>query len=1831
MLPRRLRNNKAFMALNQQLNLVIEALPMGVAVFEKAGYVSYLNSTAISLFGLENLPETTLETDFNLFQLYQTGTYQLYPQKDLPFVRALQGETATVDDIEIRRNGQNILLEMQAQPVLSSQEKIVGALVTFQDISRRKQTQQALTQSEQRYATLLQMVPVGIYRNDLQGNCIYINQRCCEMIGLSAEEAKGAGWAKTLHPEDRNRIITAWSNFVENRHPYACEFRFQRPDGSIIWVFAQAIAETNSQGEITGYIGTITEITDRKHSEQLIKDYNAQLEMQVQERTAELVQTNQTLEFEIAQRHQIEAELRESEQKFSTILENVGAYIYIKDLNGRYTYVNRLCEELLGLPQSEIVGFDDFKIFSPAIAKFFQESDRQVIESGKIVCVEEVGILENSAEQRHYWAIKVPLKNAEGNIYAICGISSDITQIKQTELALRQSEERLQALLSAIPDVMIRQRVDGTYLDIQTNSNSLLMATENLMGQNLQDLPLPAQVKTDLLERFRLAVETGQLQCYEYDLEQPDGQYRYEARIIKSGVDEVVCIVRDVTELRRATAALRESEQRYRTVVSAMAEGIVLQDRQGVIHACNASAERILGLSQDQMMGRTSIDPRWHAVHEDGSPFPGEDHPAMVTLRTGQPCSDVVMGVHKPDGSLTWISIHSQPLFGTDTLFPEAVITSFVDITTRFEIQEALRQSEARYLAILEDQTEFIARFQLDGVLTFVNEAYCRFFGIQREALIGHCYEPVVFEEDRENVAQLLTRISPKNPVVIIENRVIINSEVRWTQWTNRGIFDENGQIIEYQAVGRDIHERKQIEQALQKSEERLQLAFEGSGDGFWDWDLETSEVYYSPRYLEMLGYEADELPQTLSTWYSLIHPEDLPWVSEILKAHFQNSSVRYAFDYRLRTKSGEWKWIADYGKVVVWDNNGKPVRMAGTHRDVDARKRAEAGLKASEEKFRAIFNQTFQFVGLLQPDGLLLEANQTALDFGGLTHTDVIGKPFWEAHWWQISPQTQAQLQGAIAQAAQGNFIRYEVDVWGKDHRVLTIDFSLRPILNDEGQVILLIPEGRDISERKQAEQALQESNERFQLAASAVKGMIYDWDIQRNWVLRSQGLLEIVGYRPEEVCLEEDWWIQRVHPEDAANVSQQIAQALATRDSYTIEYRVLHRNQHYIHLWDYGLIVRNSQGEAIRVVGNTLDVSDRKHIEEELRRSQHFLQKVADAVPQILYLFDIQNSTSLYLNQKSLTILGYTSEEICGADPSWLIEHFHPDDRHLCYELPHRFTHLSDDDVLSTEYRFLHKNGEWRWLNSREVVFTRDQAGLPIQVLGSVEDITERKQAEAELERAKEAAETANRAKSTFLANMSHELRTPLNAILGFSQLMATAMNLSGEQQEQLNIIRRSGKHLLTLINQVLDLSKIEAGRMSLKENNFDLYSLLEDVKNLFSMKAKEKGLHLQVDKGAGVPQYIRADEVKLRQVLINLLGNAVKFTIQGNVALWVTLASEESDSSPSTCRLLFEVKDTGPGIAVEEFDKLFKPFAQTQSGLQVQEGTGLGLSISYQFVRLMGGSITAISHAQAYTPEPTLYIPSNVIDQVSEGTVFLFEISVQLASADLPKSSPDYCRVIGLAPHQPIYRMLVVDDNDYNRQLLMAMLQPFGFEVYEAKNGQQGLEMWQRVSPHLVWMDMRMPVMDGYEATRQIKATPQGQKTVIVAITASVFEMEIEAVFAAGCDDYIHKPFQSNEIFTAIHQHLGITFIYEESASVPEVLPADLLAVHGNELTLLPVQWRESLRNRLIEGDIVQIETLIAQIWLNNPILAQALQALANQYQFEKLLNFLQMSDN
>ncbi len=618
----------------------------------------------------------------------------------------------------------------------------------------------------------------------------------------------------------------------------------------------------------------------------------------------------------------------------------------------------------------------------------------------------------------------------------------------------------------------------------------------------------------------------------------------------------------------------------------------------------------------------------------------------------------------------------------------------------------------------------------------------------------------------------------------------------------------------------------------------------------------------------------------------------------------------------------------------------------------------------------------------------------------------------------------------------------------------------------------------------------------------------------------------------------------------------------------------------------------------------------AERKQAETALRQSEERFKTMFNEAPLGIALIDSLSGRIYEVNPMFAKIAGRTLAQMADVDGMSIP---HPDD--VQDDLDNMaLLNAGKISGFQIEKRYLHPDGAVVWINMAIAPLKVEDKTRP-RHLCMIADITKRKQAEeqlrhfkdhleeevrqrtADLMLARNAAEAANIAKSTFIATMSHELRTPLNAILGFSELMSQDEAATAAQKETLAIINRSGAHLLSMINDVLDISKIEVGRLDLDIQALDLLNLLQDLSDMIGVRAADKQLSFSLEIASELPQYIKADGGKLRQVLINLLGNALKFTQQGEVIL-------RADAQPSTTAemmmLSIEVADSGVGIAADQQQELFKPFVQLAQENADVKGTGLGLAISKSLVELMGGCISVTSI-------------------LGVGSIFRVELPVAIASVN-DITVEEQCRPVkSIAPDQPQWRLLVVDDSADNRLLLVTLLTEAGFQVREAENGQQAISEFEQWQPHLIWMDMRMPVMDGYEAIAKIRQLEGGDAVKIIALTASAFREQHAKIINAGCDAVLHKPFLAPAIFSILTKCLDVKFIYRDTPT-----SSPMRKMTAEMLIKLPLELRCQLHEASLTLDSEEADVVIAKIRALAPDVADALQTLVRNYQFEQIIH-------
>jgi PAS domain S-box-containing protein len=1654
---------------------------------------------------------------------------QQIPPKDWPaFEQVIERSIAEGLPYEIEHgvicpDGDRRYAVSRGEAIMNPQGQVIKLFGTTQDVTVARQAQEALRVSEQRYATLAEAAPVGIFRFDASGDCIYVNEYWCEMSGWSTEESLGKNWIQTLHPDDRDRIPAEWAQAIEQQGGfYRSEGRVLRPDGTVVWFYCQGVPETDAQGRVTGYVGTVTDISDRKQAE------------------ANLIEA--------------EAQLRASQEQLHLALEftGIGAWSW-QPATGDYEWNGKM-EDLLELPP----GLDDMfeqwcDRIHPEDVDRVQANIQQALDT-QTAFAEEYRYYLTDGRLVWRWVKGQGLYTESGDLQKVLGVVEDITDRKQAELTLANLEAEQRSILENIPSYVVKVDRAGTMLFVNQVAPGLTQA--EVIGHNIQEFTDPSSRE---IQRAALAqiFDTGQPTAIETLGTGANGSFAYYdvrmAPIVRQGqIEAALLVTTDISDRKQAELALQQT---------------------------------LKALQTSELKLRQITDAIPGAVYQ------------YQLFPSGDQC-------------FQFMSAGVSDLYG---ITPEAACTD------------------------PQVMWDFISPSQVDGFAASVQHS--------------------------------AATLEPWN----YEYSIQVDGQERWISGRALPTRQPDGSVL-WNGIVQDITERKRgeterkrAEQALQIAEARYSLATRAAKVGVWEWHIKTGDFYIDPNIKALLGYTDAEIPNDLEQWVTYVHPDDRDAVMAAAQDYLDGTTLEYNFEHRMLHKDGSHVWILVRGQLLR-DEQGNPERMLGTDTDISDRKQAELALqqlnteleqrvqertetlRQSEARYRAIVEDQTELVCRFLDDGTLTFVNQAYCRYFGQSPSELLGHSFLPL----LPPEDQDHFRQKNAQLTVENpTITYEHQVIASDGSIRWQQWTDRAIFDDQQRVIEYQAVGRDISERKQAEAALRDSEARLRATFEQAAVGIVQVDLEGRLTQVNQKFCDMVGYSEAE--LRSTHFADITHPDDLASDQAQVSRLLTGESSsFSMEKRYIHADGSPVWVNLSGSLVHNASGEPHYFVGMVKDIGERKLAEAQLQEKEQFLRSIYEGVSQPIFVIDVlPDQTFRYggWNPVTVELSGKTADEITGKS---IQEVYAPEESAQILDC---FAQCIATQRPYTVEECLTFREQPRWMLTTFNPLVNAE-GRVYRIVGTAYDITDRKHLEqelrqinteledrvaertAELQTAVTAAEAANQAKSTFLANMSHELRTPLNAILGFSQLMARDSQLSATHLEELKIINQSGEHLLALINDVLEMSKIEAGQVSCNAVSCDLPQLLDSLMAIFRLEAETKGLTFTMAYGPDVPTYIQTDSHKLRQVLINLLSNALKFTRMGQVELNVRLSpgadavaadavademEPDADCPPtdragSTTALHFEVKDSGCGIAADEFDQLFEPFLQTSSGRRVQSGTGLGLPISQRFVRLMGGRL-------------------EVKSEVGVGSTFSFELPVTvMATASLVPSGPQP-RNLKLASDQPQYCLLVVEDNRANQLLLQRMLTHQGFDVQTANNGEEAIAQWQQVQPDLIFMDIRMPVMDGYAATQRIRELEQHSKltspahhrprTKIIALTANIFGNRQSSASTAGCDDFAHKPIQEANIAQLLTRHLGVQYQCEpDTLSSPSQPSGGSYVLNAADLQRLPKEWIGQFHTAIIQLDQERMFSLIADISLDHADMAQALKRRVHNFDYHALLELTQV---
>ena len=897
---------------------------------------------------------------------------------------------------------------------------------------------------------------------------------------------------------------------------------------------------------------------------------------------------------------------------------------------------------------------------------------------------------------------------------------------------------------------------------------------------------------------------------------------------------------------------------------------------------------------------------------------------------------------------------------------------------------------------------------------------------------------------------------------------------------------------------------------------------------------------------------------------------------------------------------------------------------LSDMRNEAKLREVTEQELRLRERQFRIISDNTADVIWMYDfSEGRYTYVNGSVEAMFGYSPDEVLRMSIEGTLTPERAELVEAELGERFAACRAGDMSAFvskdEIDQLRKDGSTISTEVVTTIIPDEDGNLKQIVGVTRDVSERAAAEQSLRESQQHAALLADLLERSSQPFSVgfpNGQIGICNPAFERLTGYTRDELAAID--WARVLTPPEWAEVERaKLEELTRNRDSVRYEKEYIRKDGVRVPVDLLVHVALDESGEPEYFYAFVTDISVRREAEEALRRSEEKFRTIFETIEDAYITANLEGTVRT-VNPALVRMLGYDSaSDLVGLNTARDL-YADPTD---CQVIVQRLK--VEGTVHNYPVRFRKRNGDVLSTESN-IRLILDDDGQEVAVEGTFRDVTERIRTEDELKRyrehleelvadrtaelteARNQAEAANRAKSLFLANMSHELRTPLNAVLGFSHLMLTAPDVSTDQRKTLEIINRSGGHLLRLINDVLDVARIEAGREQVTPQDFNTAVAVNDVIDMMRGRAEEKQISLVLEQSPTVPRLLRSDEAKIRQILINLIGNAIKFTPAGTVS--VRLRCEASDAQPiDPDRLLLkiEVEDTGPGIAQEQQATIFRPFVQIGTPAE-QKGSGLGLTITKHHVELMDGEITLES-------------------TVGKGSCFKVTIPVESAKSGGAVGHQDGRRPTGIAPGSPEYRILIVEDVIENSELLRLLLVNMGFTARVAENGLLAVEMFVDWAPDFIWMDRRMPVMDGIEATKRIRELPGGRDVKIVGLTASAFANERVEAMAAGMDDCVGKPFLPHEIFDCMAELLGVEYVYEDHAPLTSMPLSEL----AGELAALPENLKAELQTALLMLDTAQISSIVRHIGSENASLGKALQERADALQFSPILKALQGS--
>lgn len=1197
--------------------------------------------------------------------------------------------------------------------------------------------------------------------------------------------------------------------------------------------------------------------------------------------------------------------------------------------------------------------------------------------------------------------------------------------------------------------------------------------------------------------------------------------------------------------------------KKYSHLYNSMNQGVVYQNADGYITDANPAAQRLLGLSLAQLQGRKSVDPRWKAIRQDGSDFPGEEHPAMLSLKSGKPVRDAVMGIYHPEKDIhVWILVNANPIFEDNSNDePSEVYTTFTDITQRIISEKRLKhQSELQ--AILTDLSgsfinisglsadEVIDRSLMKlGKYLDGDRAYIFDYEHEQEN-IRNTYEwckdgiepqidqlqetpysmvpdwidahfngkamniPDVMKLDKEDgVRQVLEPQGIKSlitvPIYDKEKCIGFLGIDSVADHLTYGDIDENILRI-YSQLLTNLYRKVEAQKEIAVKQSFMDGIFQSSNSLIAIKSSKGKYLFVNKQWEKVTGIKSEDTIG--NTDFDFFPPE-------IARQFVENDRQALEEDRIIETEEvlpdevkGKHRYFLS-NKFPIKSPNGKSKGLCFVAFEITKRKEMLEELRETNHKLQNLVNSQTNYVIRANLEGFITYANPKYIeDFGWLNSGgEVIGLPALSSIQDYHHQLTRQTVEACIK--SPGTIKKIELDKPNKNGSIQTSLWEFVCLTDKDGNPTEIQSLGFDITSEKTMQERLTESENKYRtlFEDSPVgfllfkDGVIIDCNVAALNIIGYDNKGQLIGQSPAD--------ISPAFQQDGNPSSQLLNNFIkkAHQDGYATFEWLLNKVDNTTLILNVTLSTVIFNNEKMLFV-TWHDITKERKNEERL----DLLSEVIEQSPMHVVITD-PRGTIEYVNSSLINEGGYSREELIGKKSDIWRSGYHSEAFHKKI-----WDTITSGKKWAGELYNKTKAGKYYWENA-VISPIKDSRGNIKYFVEIKEDITLKKQARKE-KIAREEAEAANKAKSRFLSRMSHEIRTPLNAIMSYSHLLQRNESHSDKQKKQLHAIIRNGDHLIKLIEDILDYSKLESNNTEVVNRIFSPKTIIEDMELMFRQAAENDGISLECITHE-IPRFISSDEGKIRQILVNIIGNSIKFTDHGGVTIKTSFIS---NSAQNKGWLQFIVSDTGIGMTKDELDRIFIEYAQFSSD-KMEEGTGLGMAISKQLINAMLGTLEIESEPGTGT-EMKISIPVKVVDKKEITVTQKQKITEKPANGDATSNKENI-------------KILIVDDNEDNRDTLYELIEPYGYDIFIAVDGLDGVEKAKKIVPNIILMDIYMPKLDGYETSMQIKSELSSEVVKIIAVTASEFERDEQKLSDFGLDDYLRKPFKPEELFEKI----------------------------------------------------------------------------------------------